>query len=161
MRSLAHPLPINTADEGMGRIAFLLLALFGGMERTFTAEEPLPFVRRVRGSGPAADQRAQSLDDRVKLVGGQCGDRLGLGVPEPAERNGHRLADDGDAQVVQPRRERSEQGAGSGELLGDDLSNQAAGSRCVVERPGHNEGDHAAGQHGARSRDAQPMTPTT
>jgi len=37
IRSLADPLPINTA-EGMGRIAFLLLALFAEMERTFTAE---------------------------------------------------------------------------------------------------------------------------
>jgi hypothetical protein len=33
VRSLADPLPINTADEGMGRIAFLLLALFAEMER--------------------------------------------------------------------------------------------------------------------------------
>jgi len=38
VRSLADPLPVNTADEGMGRIAFLLLALFAEMERTFTAE---------------------------------------------------------------------------------------------------------------------------
>lgn len=38
VRSLADPLPINTTDEGMGRIAFLLLALFAEMERTFTAE---------------------------------------------------------------------------------------------------------------------------
>jgi DNA invertase Pin-like site-specific DNA recombinase len=38
MRSLADPLPIDTPDEGMGRIAFLLLALFAEMERTFTAE---------------------------------------------------------------------------------------------------------------------------
>jgi DNA invertase Pin-like site-specific DNA recombinase len=38
VKSLADPLPINTADEGMGRIAFLLLALFAEMERTFTAE---------------------------------------------------------------------------------------------------------------------------
>ncbi len=38
VRSLNDPLPINTADEGMGRIAFLLLALFAEMERTFTAE---------------------------------------------------------------------------------------------------------------------------
>ena len=38
IRSLADPLPINTTDEGMGRIAFLLLALFAEMERTFTAE---------------------------------------------------------------------------------------------------------------------------
>ena len=38
VRSLADPLPIDTTDEGMGRIAFLLLALFAEMERTFTAE---------------------------------------------------------------------------------------------------------------------------
>ena len=38
IRSLADPLPINTAGDGMGRIAFLLLALFAEMERTFTAE---------------------------------------------------------------------------------------------------------------------------
>jgi len=38
IRSLADPLPVNTTDEGMGRIAFLLLALFAEMERTFTAE---------------------------------------------------------------------------------------------------------------------------
>ncbi|MEU5941009.1 recombinase family protein [Micromonospora sp. NPDC047548] len=38
VRSLADPLPINTTNEGMGRIAFLLLALFADMERTFTAE---------------------------------------------------------------------------------------------------------------------------
>ena len=38
VQSLADPPPINTADEGPGRIAFLLLALFAGMERTFTAE---------------------------------------------------------------------------------------------------------------------------
>jgi len=38
IRSLADPLPISTTDDGMGRIAFLLLALFAEMERTFTAE---------------------------------------------------------------------------------------------------------------------------
>jgi DNA invertase Pin-like site-specific DNA recombinase len=38
VRTLADPLPINTADEGMARIAFLLLALFAEMERTYTAE---------------------------------------------------------------------------------------------------------------------------
>jgi DNA invertase Pin-like site-specific DNA recombinase len=37
-RTLADPLPISTTDEGMGRLAFLLLALFAEMERTFTAE---------------------------------------------------------------------------------------------------------------------------
>jgi DNA invertase Pin-like site-specific DNA recombinase len=38
VRTLADPIPISTADEGMARIAFLLLALFAEMERTFTAE---------------------------------------------------------------------------------------------------------------------------
>ncbi|WP_349319057.1 recombinase family protein [Mycolicibacterium canariasense] len=38
VRTLADPIPINTTDEGMGRIAFLLLALFAEMERTFTVE---------------------------------------------------------------------------------------------------------------------------
>jgi len=38
VRSLADPLPVNTADAGMGRIAFLMLALFAEMERIFTAE---------------------------------------------------------------------------------------------------------------------------
>lgn len=35
---LADPLPISTTDDGMGRIAFLLLAPFAEMERTYTAE---------------------------------------------------------------------------------------------------------------------------
>jgi DNA invertase Pin-like site-specific DNA recombinase len=38
VRTLADPLPINTADAGMARVAFLLLALFAEMERIFTAE---------------------------------------------------------------------------------------------------------------------------
>jgi DNA invertase Pin-like site-specific DNA recombinase len=38
VRSLGDPLPINTVDEGMGRVAFLLLALFAEMERTFSTE---------------------------------------------------------------------------------------------------------------------------
>jgi DNA invertase Pin-like site-specific DNA recombinase len=38
VRSLADPLPIDTTTEGMGRIAFLLIALFAEMERTFANE---------------------------------------------------------------------------------------------------------------------------
>jgi DNA invertase Pin-like site-specific DNA recombinase len=38
VRSLGDPLPIDTTGDGMGRIAFLLLALFAEMERTYTAE---------------------------------------------------------------------------------------------------------------------------
>lgn len=53
VRSLADPLPINTADEGMGRIAFLLLALFAEMERTFSAER----AAHARAVAEAANRR--------------------------------------------------------------------------------------------------------
>ncbi|SHK98624.1 Site-specific DNA recombinase [Nocardiopsis flavescens] len=53
VRSLADPLPIDTAAEGMGRIAFLLLALFAEMERTFTAER----AAHARGVAEAAGRR--------------------------------------------------------------------------------------------------------
>lgn len=64
VRSLADPLPINTAEEGMGRIAFLLLALFAEMERTFTAER-------------AAHARA---------VAEAAGRRIGRPVAHPADK---------------------------------------------------------------------------
>ena len=51
VRSLADPLPINTTDEGMDRIAFLLLALFAEMEHTFTAERTA-HARRYGGRRP-------------------------------------------------------------------------------------------------------------
>lgn len=53
VRSLADPLPINTTDEGMGRIAFLLLALFAEMERPFTAER----AAHARAVADAAGRR--------------------------------------------------------------------------------------------------------
>jgi DNA invertase Pin-like site-specific DNA recombinase len=53
VRSLHDPLPINTADDGMGRIAFLLLALFAEMERTFTAER----AAHARAVAEAAGRR--------------------------------------------------------------------------------------------------------
>lgn len=64
VRSLADPLPINTADEGLGHIAFLLLALFAEMERTFTAER-------------AAHARA---------VAEAAGRRMGRPVAHPADK---------------------------------------------------------------------------
>jgi DNA invertase Pin-like site-specific DNA recombinase len=64
VRSLADPLPINTTDDGMGRIAFLLLALFAEMERTYTAER-------------AAHARA---------VAEAAGRRIGRPIAHPADR---------------------------------------------------------------------------
>ena len=49
LRTLADPLPIATTGEGMGRIAFLLLALFAEMERTFAAGRAA-HARPVAGS---------------------------------------------------------------------------------------------------------------
>jgi DNA invertase Pin-like site-specific DNA recombinase len=54
VRTLADPVPIDTADEGMGRIAFLLLALFAEMERTFSAER----AAHARAVARAAGKRA-------------------------------------------------------------------------------------------------------
>jgi hypothetical protein len=68
VRSIADPLPINTADEGTGRIAFLLLALFADMERTFTAEHAaharaarrsIRPPRRPPGCPPAGEDRVR------------------------------------------------------------------------------------------------------
>jgi hypothetical protein len=41
MRSTPSPLPINTTDDGIGRIAFAFLVLFTEMDRTFTAERAM------------------------------------------------------------------------------------------------------------------------
>lgn len=65
MRSLADPPPIHTADEGIARIAFLLLALFASMERIFTAERaahaaPSPKPRAGRSDGPSPTQKTRS-----------------------------------------------------------------------------------------------------
>jgi DNA invertase Pin-like site-specific DNA recombinase len=89
VRSLADPLPINTADEGMGRIAFLLLALFAEMERTFTAERAA-HARAVAEAGGRQIGRplAHSADkiEYARLLKAQ-GDSLGViaaktGIPK-------------------------------------------------------------------------------
>ncbi len=89
VRSLADPMPINTADEGMGRIAFLLLALFAEMERTFTAER----AAHARAVATAAGRRigrpiAHSVEkvEYARLLKGQ-GHTLGqisgkTGIPK-------------------------------------------------------------------------------
>ena len=49
VRSLADPLPVDTTDEGVGRIAFGMLTLFAEMERTYTAERAA-HARSVAGA---------------------------------------------------------------------------------------------------------------
>ncbi len=66
VRYLADPLPINTADEGMGRIAFLSLALFAEMERTFTAERAAsPRRRRSQRPPRRPARRPPHRQDRI------------------------------------------------------------------------------------------------
>jgi DNA invertase Pin-like site-specific DNA recombinase len=49
VRSLADPLPIDTTDEGVGRVAFGMLTLFAEMERTYIAERAA-HARSVAGA---------------------------------------------------------------------------------------------------------------
>ncbi|RFU41621.1 recombinase family protein [Actinomadura logoneensis] len=89
VRSLADPLPINTADEGMARIAFLLLALFAEMERTFTAERAA-HARAVAEAGghqtgrPVAHPEGEIEYARLwKAQGGSLGKIVAkTGIPE-------------------------------------------------------------------------------
>ena len=99
VRSLADPLPINTADEGMGRIAFLLLALFAEMERTFTAERAAHARAVAEAAGRYVGRPVAHPEDRIeyaRLLKGQ-GHSLGAistktGIPKSSL---HRyLADD-------------------------------------------------------------------
>jgi DNA invertase Pin-like site-specific DNA recombinase len=74
--SLADPLLINTADEGMGRTAFLLLALFAEMERTITAER----AAYARAVAEAVGRRVgRPLDD----PGDQIEQASGRSRPRP------------------------------------------------------------------------------
>ncbi|MEY9904869.1 DNA invertase Pin-like site-specific DNA recombinase [Catenulispora sp. MAP12-49] len=68
VRSLADPLPINTADEGMGRIAFLLLALFAEMERTFTAERAAHARSVAEAAGRHIGRPAAHPEDKIEYA---------------------------------------------------------------------------------------------
>jgi DNA invertase Pin-like site-specific DNA recombinase len=68
VRSLADPLPINTADEGMGRIAFLLLALFAEMERTFTAERAAHARAVAEAAGRRVGRPVAHPDDKIEYA---------------------------------------------------------------------------------------------
>ncbi|MEU4495977.1 hypothetical protein AB0F96_21625 [Streptomyces sp. NPDC023998] len=58
MRSLADPLPIDTADEGMGHIAFLLLVLFAEMDAPSPPSgPPTPAPSQKQPAGPSPTRR--------------------------------------------------------------------------------------------------------
>jgi DNA invertase Pin-like site-specific DNA recombinase len=63
VRSLADPMPIDTAAEGMGRIAVLPLALFAEMDRAL-ATEGLAHYRRGLDAGRLIQIESPTLDRR-------------------------------------------------------------------------------------------------
>lgn len=65
VRTLADPITINTADEGMARIAFLLLALFAEMERTFTTERAAHARTVAQTNGRHIGRPAAWPDDKI------------------------------------------------------------------------------------------------
>jgi DNA invertase Pin-like site-specific DNA recombinase len=68
IRSLADPLPINTTDDGMGRIALLLLALFAEMERTFTAERAAHARSVAEANGRQVGRPIAHPADRIEYA---------------------------------------------------------------------------------------------
>ena len=90
---LAGPLPINTADEAIGCIAFLLLALSAEMEHTFTAEPAAP----ARAVAEAQDRRiGRPLARRRQLrehVAGRFAVTAGIAYPGNWLWPGHGHAD--------------------------------------------------------------------
>ncbi|MGW4094441.1 recombinase family protein [Nocardia sp. NPDC004750] len=68
VRSLADPVRIDTADEGMGRVAVLLLALFAEMERTFTAERAAHARAVAEASGRRVGRPVAHPDDKIEYA---------------------------------------------------------------------------------------------
>jgi DNA invertase Pin-like site-specific DNA recombinase len=68
VRSLADPLPIDTGDEGMGRITFLLLALFAEMERTFTAERAAHARAVAEAAGRQVGRPVAHSPDKIEYA---------------------------------------------------------------------------------------------
>ncbi|WP_268895718.1 recombinase family protein [Nocardia sp. CY41] len=68
VKSLADPVPIDTADEGMGRVAVLLLALFAEMERTFTAERVAHARAVAEASGRRMGRPIAHPEDKIEYA---------------------------------------------------------------------------------------------
>ncbi|MFI9605532.1 hypothetical protein ACIHCX_37990 [Streptomyces sp. NPDC052043] len=58
----------NTADEGMGRIAFLLLALFAEMESTFTVERAAHARAVAEAAGRHIGRPVAHPDDKIEYA---------------------------------------------------------------------------------------------
>ncbi len=74
VRTLADPIPINTADEGMARIAFLLLALFAdGTHLHRRTRRPRPQRRRIQRPPHRPAHRMARRQDRLRPTAPRAG----------------------------------------------------------------------------------------
>jgi DNA invertase Pin-like site-specific DNA recombinase len=68
VRSPADLLPIDTSSEGMGKIAFLLIALFAEMERTFSAERAAHARAVAETNGRHVGRPRAHPDDKIEFA---------------------------------------------------------------------------------------------
>lgn len=68
VKSPADAVPIDTADEGMGRVAVLLLTLFAEMERTFTAERAAHARAVAEASGRRVGHPVAHSADKIEYA---------------------------------------------------------------------------------------------
>lgn len=68
VKSLADPVPIDTADEGMARVAVLLLALFAEMERTFTSERAAHARAIAEAAGRRVGRPVAHPEDKIEYA---------------------------------------------------------------------------------------------
>jgi len=152
VRSLADPLPINTADDGMGKIALLLLALFAEMERTFTAERADHARAVAEAAGRHVGRPVAHQDEKIeyarllKAQGGLPGpDRRQDRHPQdqhsllPERRSAGPMTTTGAPVDLDEYARRSQNGpcfmawadAGTRERPGHSLSSRGGGSRLM------------------------------
>ena len=79
VKTLADPMPVDTTAEGMGRMAFLLLALFAEMERTFSLERAAHARSVATANGRRVGRPRAHTDETIEYARllRQQGDSLG------------------------------------------------------------------------------------
>jgi DNA invertase Pin-like site-specific DNA recombinase len=79
VKSLADPMPVDTAAEGMGRLAFLLLGLFAEVERTYANERAAHARSVAEAKGRRIGRRKAPSEETIEYARllRQQGDSLG------------------------------------------------------------------------------------
>lgn len=68
VRSIADPIPIDTAAEGMGRLAFLLLGLFAEIERTYANERAAHARAVAEAKGRRIGRRKAHSEETIEYA---------------------------------------------------------------------------------------------